>query len=138
MAQQVVIELVDDLDGTVSEDISTVSFGLDNAEYEIDLTEENANRLRDALAGYLAAARRTGGRIRRGSPRLGSAGVVRPVADRERTKAIREWAQENGWAIAERGRIPENVIAAYEQAQAEVAKPKARRSRKKTAEPAAD
>jgi hypothetical protein len=136
MAQKVVVELVDDLDGTVAEDISTVSFGLDGAEYEIDLTEANATKLRDALAGVIAAARRTGGRIKRRTPTSGSASPARPTADREKTKAIREWARENGWDLAERGRIPANVAAAYEEAQHEAAKPRARRSRKKAVEPA--
>jgi hypothetical protein len=118
MAQKVVVELVDDLDGTVSEDTSTISFSLDGVDYEIDLIEENATRLRDELAGYVAAARRTGGRIKRGTPGPKSAGSTRPTADREKTRTIREWARENGWDLAERGRIPANVIAAYEEAQA--------------------
>jgi hypothetical protein len=134
MAQKVVVELVDDLDGTMSDDISTVSFGLDGVGYEIDLTDANANKLRDALAGFVQAARRTGGRIRRGTPGTRSADTTRPAIDREKTKAIREWARENGWALAERGRIPANVIAAYEEAQAEAVKPKVRRSRKKATE----
>jgi nucleoid-associated protein Lsr2 len=128
MAQKVVVELVDDLDGTSSDDVSSVTFGLDGAEYQIDLTEDNANRLRDALAEFIAAARRTGGRVRRGT-RGGGSGA-RPAADREQTKAIREWARENGYDLAERGRIAASVIAAYEQAQADAAKPKSRRRRR--------
>jgi hypothetical protein len=138
MAQKVVVELVDDLDGTTSEDISTVSFSLDGADYEIDLTEENANTLRDNLAGFVEAARRTGGRIKRGAPGPRSVTSTRPAADREKTRAIREWARDNGWDLAERGRIPANVLTAYEEAQVEAAKPKGRRSRRKAAEPAAE
>jgi hypothetical protein len=132
MAQQVVVELVDDLDGTSSEDISTVSFGLDGAEYEIDLTEAHANRLRGDLAGFIAAARRTGGRLKRATPKSGS--PTRPVADRAKTRAIRAWALESGYDLAERGRIPANVIAAYEEAQAEPVKSRARRGRRKAAQ----
>jgi hypothetical protein len=132
MAQKVVVELVDDLDGTVSEDISTVTFSLDGAEYEIDLTEDNANRLRESVTDFIAAARRTGGRIKRGTP-----SAARPAADREQTRAIRAWANEHGYELAERGRIPANVIAAYEEAQAEAVKPKARRGRRKVVAPAA-
>jgi hypothetical protein len=128
MAQKVVVELVDDLDGTASDDISTVTFELDGVEYEIDLTEDNANRLRDGLANFIAAARRTGGRVRRGTRASRPSG--RPAADREQTKAIREWARDNGYDLAERGRIPGSVIAAYEQAQADAAKPKTKRRRK--------
>jgi hypothetical protein len=39
-------------------------------------------------------------------------------------------SRENGYDLAERGLIPANVIAAYEQAQADTAKPKPRRRRK--------
>jgi hypothetical protein len=129
MAQRVVVELVDDLDGTVSVDISTVNFGLDGVDYEIDLTEENANRLRNGLAGFVAAARRTGGRIKKGAPASRSA----TRSDREQTKAIRAWAHENGYDLAERGRIPANVIAAYEEAQVAASKPKPRQGTRKPA-----
>jgi hypothetical protein len=89
-----VVELVDDLDGTASEDISTVNFSLDGASYEIDLKENNAERLRQSLARYVGAARRTGGRIKRAANTTGPA--TRPTADREQTKAIREWARDDG------------------------------------------
>lgn len=125
MAQKVTVELVDDLDGTVSSDISTVGFGLDGVSYEIDLAEENASKLRDAFADYVGAARRIGGRAKRGT--LVRASTARPAVDREQTKAIRDWARDNGWAVAERGRIPSNVIEAYEESKSAPAKPKGRR-----------
>ncbi len=50
MAQKMLVQFVDDLDGTSSEDVSTVQFGLDGVSYEIDLNAVNAERLRDALA----------------------------------------------------------------------------------------
>ena len=62
MAQKVHITLEDDLDG--GEATETVSFGLDGRTYEIDLNDKNAAALRDALARYVAAARRSGGRSR--------------------------------------------------------------------------
>jgi hypothetical protein len=131
MAQKVIVELVDDLDGTASDDISTVSFGLDGAEYEIDLTEANADHLRTALEAYVTAARRTGGRIKRGSRPV--TGTARPAASRDQTRAIREWARENGYELADRGRIPVNVIEAFEEAQANADKPKSRRKVRKPA-----
>jgi hypothetical protein len=116
MAQKVIVELVDDLDGTASEDISTVSFSLDGADYEIDLNDTNAENLRDALAEFVEAARRTGGRVKRNA---GSTKTTRsrPAASREQTRAVREWARENGFELADRGRIPANVIEAFEEAQ---------------------
>jgi hypothetical protein len=132
MAQRVVVELVDDLDGTVSDDVSSVSFGLDGAEYEIDLSEDNAERLRDVLADFVAAARRTGGRIKRSVGPTKQA--PRASADREQTKAIREWARHNGFELSDRGRIPSTVIDAFEEAHTTPSKTK--KSRSKAKEPA--
>lgn len=113
MAQKVLVQLVDDLDGTASPDISTVSFALDGVSYEIDLTESNADRLREQLADFVSAARRTGGRVRRGSATARSA----PARNSEETRKIREWAAENGYELAGRGRIPRHVTEAYNAAQ---------------------
>lgn len=104
MARKVLVRLVDDLDGLPSEDVATVTFSLDRVTYQIDLNESNASKLRDGLAGFIAAARRTGGRIKRGAAtgRVGGAGNDGP--------AIREWARENGHQLAERGRIPSHIV----------------------------
>src|SRR6202043_3747305 len=59
MAQRIQTLLIDDLDG--SEAAGTIRFGLDGAEYEIDLSAAHDDELRTALQRYLAHARRTGG-----------------------------------------------------------------------------
>jgi hypothetical protein len=119
MAQKVVVSLVDDLDSSEADE--TVEFGLDGATYEIDLSEANASRLRDALADYVAHARRSGGRRRSSTPassstssRRGSGG--RAAVDREQNQAIREWARKQGMTVSERGRIPSEVSEAYHKA----------------------
>lgn len=113
MAQKVDVKYVDDLDG--SDASGTVSFALDGKSYEIDLSEENAARLRDALATYVAAARRSGGSGRGGrAARPAADAPASPTrTDREVTAAIRAWARENGHEISERGRIPKAVVDAY-------------------------
>jgi hypothetical protein len=118
MAQKVLVQLVDDLDGTSSNDIATVTFGLDGVTYEIDLNENNASNLRDHLAEFIASARRTGGRVKRG----GSATAGGSGRNREQTQAIREWAKKNGHDVSDRGRIPAAVIDAFEAAQSAPAK----------------
>lgn len=109
MAQKTIVQLIDDIDQGVAEE--TVSFGLDGANYEIDLSAKNAAKLRDALAGYVANARRSsrpGGRPSSGSRRgRGARG------DREQTQAIREWARKNGHKVGEKGRIPAQILEAY-------------------------
>lgn len=113
MAQKTIVQLFDDLDGTSGEDITTITFGIDGVEYEIDLNETNAARLRSELDSFLASARRTGGRVKRGSVTGSASRAAGDARSKEETKAIREWARENGHEISDRGRIPASVIAAY-------------------------
>ncbi len=112
MAQKVQILLVDDIDGGKADE--TVKFGLDGAQYEVDLSEKNAKSLRDALAAYVSVARRTtraaGGRAAAGRASTGARGGA---SDREQNRAIREWAKRNGYKISDRGRIPQETIEAY-------------------------
>jgi nucleoid-associated protein Lsr2 len=56
VAQKIQTLFMDDLDGSAAEGI--VRFGLDGTEYEIDLNEQHARQLRDALARYVSAGRR--------------------------------------------------------------------------------
>ena len=111
MAQKVVVSLVDDLDGGRAEE--TVVFGLDGKTYEIDLSESNATKLRDALAEYAVVARRVTGRSQ---ARKAGTGSSSPAIDREQNQAVREWARGNGFNVSERGRIPSDVLEAYNQA----------------------
>ena len=59
MAQQTTVRFIDDLDG--SDASSTVTFALDGRSYEIDLSEDNAAKLRDALAPFVDSARKQAG-----------------------------------------------------------------------------
>jgi len=76
VAQKVTVSLIDDLDGDKADE--TVEFGLDGKSYEIDLSTGNADKLRDALASYVTAARRPGGRRRSGGGP--AAAARRPLA----------------------------------------------------------
>lgn len=123
MATMTTVTLVDDLDGTEAEE--SVSFALDGANYEIDLSEENATRLRDALAVFVANARRIDGgrrgsrsRSRGAAPSGKAAKAPRSAPDREQTAAIREWARANGHEVSERGRLSAAVLQAFEEAHA--------------------
>jgi hypothetical protein len=120
MATMTTVTLVDDLDG--SEASGSVSFALDGASYEIDLSEDNAEKLRDALAGYVASARRVdGGRRGPGRPKAAAKPAkavrgARTAPDREQTAAVREWARSNGYEVSERGRLSATVLSAFEAA----------------------
>jgi hypothetical protein len=109
MAQKVQTLLVDDLDG--SEADGTVRFGLDGTDYEIDLNTGHAQRLRDALARYTAAARKTGGSARRpaGSGRKATTGTLN-------TTEVREWAKAQGIDVKDRGRVPAELVVKFKAA----------------------
>jgi len=104
MAQKVQVLLVDDLDG--GEASETVSFSLDGTAYEIDLSSENAGKLRKDFAQYIDRARKGGGGGRRRRARTGPG--------RERSAEIRAWARQRGHKVSERGRIPATIISEYE------------------------
>ncbi len=110
MAQKTLVYLVDDLDDTVIKngDGQIVSFGLDGTAYEIDLTNEHADELREALARYVQAARKTGSdRAARTTRR------ARPSKTDVSSTAVREWAKANGIEVSPRGRIPQKVVEQF-------------------------
>jgi hypothetical protein len=59
MAQRTITTLIDDLDGTELKRGSgeTIRFGIDGRTYEIDLSDDNAQALREALQPYTDAGR---------------------------------------------------------------------------------
>jgi hypothetical protein len=111
MAQQTIVRYTDDLDG--SEASGSVEFALDGRSYEIDLSDENAERLRNAFAPYVAAARRVGGGRGR---RAQTAPRVRSGAGRSRAEMAetRTWLREHGYKVSDRGRIPNDYLQAFE------------------------
>ncbi len=110
MAQRTRIELIDDLDGSEAEE--SIEFCLDGVQYSIDLSDENAEKLREALSEFIDAGTRLGGRRKRKPATSGRAGTPGAV-DREQTKAIREWARNQGYEISDRGRIPRQIVQEY-------------------------
>ena len=103
MEQKVNIILVDDIDGTEAEE--TVTFGLDGAQYEIDLNNKNAFKLRKALDSYVASSRRVS---------KGKFTVKRPTATNGTPASeVRAWALANGHEVPTKGRIPAEIQKAY-------------------------
>jgi hypothetical protein len=117
MARKVQVILSDDLDDSIPAD-ETVTFALDGTTYEIDLSEKNAEELRNVFGKYVSAARKVSGRS---SGRASGAGRSRATGgggrmDREQAGAIRDWARKNGHEVSDRGRIPASVVEAFEAA----------------------
>jgi hypothetical protein len=109
MAQKVQVLFIDDIDGSEAE--GTVRFALDGANYEIDLNADHSSALHNALATYVAHARKIRGTARN-APRGGGRGNASSVD----TVAARAWAREQGIDIKERGRVPASVVAQYREA----------------------
>jgi Lsr2 len=105
MAQHVQVVLVDDLDGGKATE--TVSFALDGVSYEIDLSDKNAGKLRDALSSWVGHARRASGR--RG-PARGRAASRSTSSD---LSATREWGRKNGFKVSDRGRLSAELQEAF-------------------------
>ena len=105
MAQKVQTLYVDDIDG--SEAAGTVRFGLDGADYEIDLSADHTDELRTALRTHIDHARKVAGTSRR-APRRRRAGSTID------TTAVRTWGREQGIDIKDRGLVPADIVAKYE------------------------
>lgn len=108
MVQRVEVRLEDDLDGGPAEE--TIRLGIDGRNYEIDLSAANAERLRDALRPYVAAARKAPSTDGRRTPTTST-----PASSSE-TAAIRAWARKHGHPASTRGRIPTHIRDAYHSA----------------------
>lgn len=105
------VTLVDDLDGSTPA-TETVDFALDGVHYQIDLSTKNATKLREGLAQFVAAARKSGAK-KRGLKRPAGVKGGTSATDREKSQAIRDWARQNGKVINPRGRIPADIVEAY-------------------------
>ncbi len=102
--------LVDDLDGS-AEDVETVLLSLDGASYEIDLSSQNADRLRGKLAKFIE----NGTKITPQKTR--QAVALRPApSGRDQVQAVRDWARKHGLTVSDRGRIAKSVQEAFDAA----------------------
>jgi hypothetical protein len=138
MAKKVII--VDDIDGTEGDGIVAQRFSLGSDFYEIDLCPQNLLRLRTALEPFVSAGRRVRGG-NRGKPEPAPHSQGNSASDfppqqqlaaaprqqgnlaldfpRQQRQAIRNWARDNGYDVADRGAFSQEVLAAYREANEE-------------------
>jgi hypothetical protein len=110
MAKRVITTLIDDIDGTLiaEGEGETIVFALDRVTYEVDLTSSNSASLREALAPFIAAGRVIGKPDRKATSRAGAPSRTAELAE------IREWARAHGLSAPDRGRMPAQLLAAFE------------------------
>ncbi|MEN4478975.1 Lsr2 family protein [Mycolicibacterium cosmeticum] len=119
MAERVVRQLIDDLDGSEIPNGGgeRIEFSLRGVEYQIDLAAGNIAKLDKALKPFIdAAAKVRGGRSRRAVKSISTNGNAGASGSKEQLAAIRKWARKNGYEVSDRGRIKAEVLEAFEAA----------------------
>lgn len=117
--------LLDDFDGKeLPDETEPVNLSMGRTTYMLYLSETNHGKLLKALDPFIKDAETTATRT---APAPAKAGKAASAHDKERMKAIREWAREQGikyknaqgeeTTLGERGRIPQEIIDAYDKAQ---------------------
>lgn len=113
MAERIVRQLIDDIDGTEIPDGGgeRIEFSVRGVSYQIDLSTANVAKLDKALKPFVAGAMKVGGsRSRR------TKASTNGKASKEHLTAIREWARKNGHDVSDRGRIKAEVVEAFDAA----------------------
>jgi hypothetical protein len=108
MAQKMHTLFIDDLDG--SEAQSTVRFGLNGTDYEIDLNSAHAQEFKTAVQEYVAAGRKVAGSPRRAGR------AARRDSTGPSPSAVREWAKSQGVEVRDRGRVPNELVIRFQEA----------------------
>ena len=110
MARREITQYFDDLDNSLlaEQDLQVIRFSLDGTDYILDLSTENAREFRATLDPFLRRARQAPATPYGRGPR-----------GRANPREIRRWAQSQGLAIAHRGKIPYDIVNAYNEAHAE-------------------
>lgn len=117
MARKEVIQYFDDMDNTPlsKDEVVNVQFRLDNQDYELDLSAENADKFRELVRPYLDKARKvTGTRTYRRRRRMSNAGGA--AAYGIDPADVRSWAEENNIPVNKRGKIKTETVERYREA----------------------
>ncbi len=109
--------LTDDLDGKeLPEDTRPTMLSVGSKSWNLYLSADSVDKLHKAVEKFTKNAEPTASRATAPASRATKA------ADKERTKAVRAWAQAekvtqpSGKPVGDRGRIPQEVYDAYDKA----------------------
>lgn len=109
VGERVTVTRFDDFDNELEAN-ETITFALDETTYEVDLSDQNAKRIRSELQKWIDVSRKVAGSSdRRRADRNGDssdeAGL--PLAE------IRAWARANGVEVPNRGRVSIAIVRAW-------------------------
>lgn len=115
------VAFVDDLDGREIDldDVHTVLWSWLGVEYQLDISSANLDKVengRVTVAKLLEASTRIGGRKQSTAPRVTTKKSSGPSKSAASTSDIREWAIEEGYEVGPRGRLPKEIVEAFEAA----------------------
>ena len=117
MAERVTRQVIDDLDGTDITDAGgeTIDFAFRGVSYRIDLSPRNVAKFEKALGPYLGAAVKASNEASPSKDRSRRRRSPRPQ-EKTDSSAVRAWAAINGYTVNARGRIPSDVLGAFQEA----------------------
>ena len=116
--------LTDDLTGEeLPEDTQPVTLSLGRTTYNLYLSEDSHGKLLEALDPFISEAETA---TPQASRQTGRQGTASNAAEKEKLKKVRAWAQSTNFkyknakgeevTLGDRGRIPQEVIDAYDEA----------------------
>lgn len=98
-------------------DGESIRFSIDGQNRVIDLSRQNAEKLRKAIQPFLAASRPfESTRDKTAAARGRVSGRVTSMDEEKERALIREWAKANGKRVSDRGRISADVVEEYQKA----------------------
>lgn len=114
--QQYRMVRLDDLNGS-EKDVTEVSFSFDGETYRLDLGPKSRQKLEKALAPFIDAAKASSTvRAIRSAPPAGARAASRKTdGPTSLTHNVREWAKKQGIEVSDRGRLPNEIIAKYDE-----------------------
>lgn len=95
----------------------TFQFAWSGTAYDIDLCTAHGKEMSEGFAPWIGFARRSDS-FRGGRSRATRASRSNNGTGARDLKSVRMWAKSNGYTLGDRGRIPREVIDAYEKANA--------------------
>ncbi|AZA12512.1 Lsr2 family protein [Corynebacterium choanae] len=114
MARKEITRYYDDLTGEPidEQDLQVLRFALDETHYQLDLSPASAQEVRNTFARLIEVASIYVPQQQRQNKRRSAPSQ----ADRELNKARRQWARDNGWDVADRGKLSDELLRAFDEA----------------------
>lgn len=104
------------LDGDEEEATETVAIKLNGYGSKLDVCDDHKKEIEEALLGIMEHGAETGEKPGAKKKATTPKAKAQPQIDTEQAKHIREWARKNGYTVSNNGRIPADILDAYNEA----------------------